>query len=530
MNKIAKYLNQHLLGEVSAAKSVRNAYSTDGSILTLTPEMVIFPRVTNDIRKVARFTWQLAEKGHAMPVTARGGGSNTTGSALSKGMILDSRVYLNSILTVAQKEKLAHVQAGASLESVQAAVKWQGLTLPVVNGRQTVGGAIASASCGDRDHMDSVVDKLEVVLANGDVIETGRKSRHEVNKILGHQTFEGEVYRKLSALIEDNVDLVNRLEGAMADDSVGYPGISSVRRRDGSMDLTPLFVGSQGTLGIISEAVLKLDFFNPNRLAAAITASSIEQGRDLIDKLYDYNPAQLYLVDGSLIERAQSYDKTLSIIGDSQTSAAVVVVSFDDHSDRNRLHKFKRMMKYLKTLNLPVVDSRQHDLTGFDQLIDLPKSLARLAEDGEQSPPAFDCVHVPVDRREEFASRVIETADKLHVAMPVVVNGLTGCMTFYPQLKLSSVGDKQKIFKILKELNDHAVHHEGTIGSCGAEGRLKAPVAWASLDKEVVELYESIRQIFDPFGTMNPGVKQPVDPRTLVSMLRKSFEASDNIA
>lgn len=62
MNKIASYLNEHVMGEAVASKAMRARMSRDNSVLKITPELVVFPRSTNDIRKVARFAWQMAEK------------------------------------------------------------------------------------------------------------------------------------------------------------------------------------------------------------------------------------------------------------------------------------------------------------------------------------------------------------------------------------------------------------------------------------------------------------------------------------
>src|SRR6218665_3520152 len=121
MNKIAAYLNEHLLGEVSGAKSLRKAFSTDASVLAIAPEIIAFPRVTNDIRKIARFTWQLAEKGHVVPITVRGFGGDTTGAAIGRGILIDTTKHLNSIVQIAVKDKLAHVQAGTSLDTIETA-------------------------------------------------------------------------------------------------------------------------------------------------------------------------------------------------------------------------------------------------------------------------------------------------------------------------------------------------------------------------------------------------------------------------
>ncbi|NCQ54040.1 FAD-binding oxidoreductase, partial [Candidatus Saccharibacteria bacterium] len=98
MSKITQYLNEHILGEVTSAESVRQRFSRDGSVLSVTPELIVSPRVTNDIRKVARFSWQLAEKGHVLPLTARGGGSDKTGASIGKGIILNTIAHLNNII------------------------------------------------------------------------------------------------------------------------------------------------------------------------------------------------------------------------------------------------------------------------------------------------------------------------------------------------------------------------------------------------------------------------------------------------
>ena len=75
MSKVAAYLQEHILGEVSTNPAILSSLSRDLSVLEMTPEMAVYPRATNDIRKIARFTWQLAEKGHAhLPLRAPAGG------------------------------------------------------------------------------------------------------------------------------------------------------------------------------------------------------------------------------------------------------------------------------------------------------------------------------------------------------------------------------------------------------------------------------------------------------------------------
>jgi len=115
MSKVAAYLRGHLAGEVSTRTDVREALSTDLGVLKIKPEMVIYPRTTNDIRKVCRFAWQLANKGHVLPVTVRGAGTDTTGAAIGKGVALVTTAHMNKIFEYDAKQKLVRYSLGLPL-------------------------------------------------------------------------------------------------------------------------------------------------------------------------------------------------------------------------------------------------------------------------------------------------------------------------------------------------------------------------------------------------------------------------------
>jgi FAD/FMN-containing dehydrogenase len=530
MNKVASYLNEHVLGEVSSAKTLRKRYSKDASILSITPEIVVFPRVTNDIRKTTRFTWQLAEKGHPMPVTVRGFGSDVTGSSIGKGIIIDTTTHLNDILNVASKDKLVHVQPGVSLATINETLKWHGLSLTgttCCDVRTSVGGAIAAGSLGATGSLGVAIDKLEVVLANGDVFETGRVSKHDVNKKLGIQTFEGEIYRKLAGLIEDNEELLARMAADPVRDTTGYRSIAQVRQKDGSFDLTPLFIASQGTLGIISEVVLATDFYSDSKTSIVIKTASRDQARDIVDSVQRLEPSRLEIIDATIFERAGTYGKRFSLLGDDVKDGAVLLMTFSDMSDRARHSKTKRVRKMLRKMEVAFVDSEERDHAEFDEMYEVGHSIERMSSDEHPALPVFDGAFVPFDRLDECLTLIDGLADKHHVELPLSINVIHGTIQMYPQLKLDIVSDKQKIFKLMNAYAEVIHRCNGAFTSDGAEGRLKAHAAWSVLEDEEKRLFEQVREIFDPFNTLNPGVKQPVDIRTVVSALRSSYDPTE---
>jgi FAD/FMN-containing dehydrogenase len=533
MSKIAVYLNEHILGEVSSAKSLRKKYSTDGSVLTITPEIVAFPKVTNDVRKIARFTWQLAEKGHVVPMTVRGYGGDTSGAAIGKGIVIDTSRHLNQIIQVGVKDKLVHVQPGSALDAVNTVLKWQGMTLPGALSHSdrsvSVGGAIATDSVGANGSVSDSIDRLEVVLANGDVIETGKIRQRDVRRKLGLQTFEGEIYRKLEGLLEDNDELIKQIAADPVRDNTGYKRIADVRSKDGSFNLTPLFIASQGTLGIISEVVLKTNFYAQAETHAVVSVDSLETARDLSEKLLELNPDEITIFDGDLFRRAAKQGTKFTALGSVEQIGAVVYIRLNDFKEHTQLHKLKKIRKLIQKLEFGIVDSTERDVQEFRKIASVAQSLQFGAADEHPSVPLLNGASIPYERREAFEAAMAELGSKHHVQLPLVLNVYAGTYDVHPLLHLDSVSDKQKVFKLLGEYAALVNKCGGAFVSDGAEGRLKSTAAWEVLDSEYAALYEQIRAIFDPFGTLNPGVKQKNDLRTLIAALRGSYDTASTL-
>lgn len=531
MSKIAGYLQEHLQGEVSTNDGVRAAFSHDTSILEMMPEMVIYPRVTNDIRKVMRFVWQLAEKGHTLPVTPRGGGTDATGAAIGKGIIISTPAHMNEILEFDGKQRLVRLQPGVGARALNTALILHGLAVPTfvkTNSRITVAGAIASGATqwfSAVSSLSTTTQQLEIVLSNGDVLQTERLSKRELNKRKGLQTFEGEIYRALDNLIEDNKELIEQKIGIDTADSSGYSMIAQVKQRDGSFDLTPLFVGSQGTLGIISELILKAEFFNGRYAIAAIAFSSKEAARDSLDALRAFEPAFLEYFDGDFFQAATRRGKKYDFYQNNEE--AVVLIGFNDFNERARRKKLQRVTKYF-TKQEVIIDARDDSSTAEELLavLEVGSYVALPTEASLASPPLFDGVFVPPERFEEFRSAVELLASKYHVSLPIRYRVLDSTVHTRPTLSFQKVGDKQKLFKLLDEFTDLVGQYGGALVSTSGEGRVKARFAHKQLDEDVLLLYKAIKEIFDPYNLLNPGVKQAAEIRELIALLRKDYDTA----
>lgn len=533
MSKIGHYLQEHLLGEVMTATDARRYFATDASIFTLPPAIVVYPRNENDVRKTARFTWQLAERGRSVPVTARGAGTDQSGAALGSGIMLVFPAHMNRIIEFDSKSGAVTVEPGLNYGKLQQTLETHGRFLPPYPASleySTIGGAIANNAAGEKSvkygDTRAFVRSLRVVLANGEVIETGRLSKRELNKKLGLATFEGELYRSIDTLLEENKKTVDKLELKVTKNAAGY-GLLDVKRGDGSFDLTPLFVGSQGTLGIITEAVLDTENYNPETTLMLASFDDLEKAQRAITELRELSdkPSAIEMVDGNLLKLVDAINPNqLKDVIAKPYPEIVLLVEYDSPSDRHQKRASKRAHKIFEKLAV-----HQQTETILEKQAELWKvrqasaTIVAHSEGRAKALPIIDDGVVPLDQTAKFIQAVRRLLEQNQ--LPVAIWGHVGDGNLHvqPYLDLGQVGDRQKAFRLMEEYYKLVISMGGSISGEYGDGRLRAPYLQTMFGAEVYALFQKTKQIFDPYGTLNPGVKINVSLADIKPLLRQSY-------
>lgn len=537
MNKIAGYLQNHLSGEILTSASAKEYFSTDASILTLSPDLIVYPRSTNDVRKVARFSWQLAEKGHTLPITARGSGTDQSGAAIGKGVILAFPAHLHRILELDTKQRLVRVQPGVNFKSLQETMHTHALFLPPYPASymySTIGGAIANNTSGEKSlkygSMRAWVERLEVVLANGEVIQTGRVGKRELEKRKGLATMEGELYRTIDGIIADNEAVISQYVSNLhvTKNSVGY-GLHHVKRSDGSFDLTPLFVGSQGTLGIVTEAILKLAPYTPQTELLVATFDDVESAAEAAEQLTDVKPSAVEMVDHNLldfVEKRYGVKPHKVLFGDENavTPKIVLFIEFDDETERQRRRKAKKAEKILNGIATKVVRTEDYDTQ--EKLWSIRHSAAEVVnydQDGKTSLPFIEDGIVPREKFSDYVNAVYALFDKYHLESALWGHAGDANLHIQPLLDLRKTGDRQKLFKLMDEYNRMVISMGGSIAAEHNDGRLRAPYVALQCGEDMAKLFIQLKKACDPYGTLNPGVKVGTALKELMPMLRDKY-------
>jgi FAD/FMN-containing dehydrogenase len=516
VSKVAHYLQEHLSGEVTASAEVRRHFAHDASVLSLAPAIVAYPRNENDVRKAARFAWQLAERGRRLPITARGGGSDTSGAAIGKGVVLVFTAHMNKILSLDPGKSFLIVEPGITYDKIEQTLYTHGLFLPPYPASQhyaTIGGALANNAIGEKTvkygPTSAYVEHLRVVLANGEVIETGPLSRRELSKKMGLPTFEGEIYRSLDGLLEENEPLISRERARYKAvyNTAGY-NLFDVKSKEG-FNLAPLFVGSQGTLGIITEAVLSVAPHNPLTQISLISLAELNDLDEVLPKIMELKPSVLDMLNKAALAQIAKVNPN-QLVGALQEAKAAVhlFVEFDEHKEGTRKKRTKQLQKIAKKVGASFKTAAKPDEQ--DDIWKLRQSVATILTQPHghsKAVPIAEDVCVPLNNLVSFLS----AAEKIYTSagLPAAAWGHagSGVVRMQPILDLGNLGDRQKMFKVSEAIYETAIRLGGSITASAGEGRTRAPYARWQFGPELHGVMLAIKKIFDPHDILNPGVK-----------------------
>ena len=506
MGKIARYLNQLTVGNVFDNPEILENYATDRSILKVKPKFVAYPESTDDIRKLLKFFNQLATKEIKVAVTARGTGHDTGGAALTNGIIISTE-KLNKMLEIDPRDRLVHVQAGITLKELNTALSVSGLTIPIEgHGDDTIGGLVANCPvdecAGKYGGIRDYVERVEVVLANGECLQTSRLKKYAVAKKATEKTVEGAIYRKMAKLVHDKSAMI----GELAENQyslAGYPGITEVSRRE-TMDLMPLFWGSQGTLGIISEVILRATPLKNRPTRVVATFKKIEPALDYMKEVQELKPEKLNLYDLKIIMEARETGKNLDGVIKRLEDGYVVFTSFAERVN-SRIKKLMAIKETLPRSTKFIFESPENKTT----LNEFENSLVNYlsyVKNGERVPILTD-FYLPAHNIESFLKDLEILSEKLELDLALYGSYDSSIYHLRPKFDLEAADYRKKATTFLRA-GAYVINRQGGKLAGGTpEGRLKAVVTNDEMPEPEKELYNEIKQIFDPNGILNPDVK-----------------------
>lgn len=505
------------------------AYANDASIFELVPSLVAKPNDVEDIKTLVQFVAKHHSDDSTLSITPRAAGTGMAGGALTESIVL-SVENLKSIKELS--EERAIVEPGLyyrDFEKASLEINRIMPSYPASKDLCAVGGMVGTNASGEKTltygSTDRYVQNLKVVLSDGNEYSFGPISKDALAQKMKLTTFEGEIYRKIYALVEENYDAIKQAPPKVSKNSTGY-ALWKVWDRT-TFDLTKLFVGSEGTLGITTEITFKLVEPKSKSKLLVIFVKDLTMLPDIVKKV--------------LVNKPESFE------------------SFDDNTFKFALHFFPDIVKSLHagiiklglsfipefwmavTGGIPKlillaeftgveqseVDERatktERDLSGLGLKMHLAQTkadeqkywtirhesfnLLRNHASGSRTVPVIDDIIVAPEHLPEFLPRLTKVMQEYKLLYTIAGHIGDGNLHIIPLMDLRKADQRAMVMELAQKVFDLVFEFGGSMSAEHNDGLARTPFLKQMYGEKIFHLFEETKNIFDPKNIFNPHKK-----------------------
>ncbi len=532
-SEIKDELSKIIEGEIFDDEETLKKYSRDASLLEVWPKLVIWPKNSSDIKKIVKF---VSENKHSMPdlsVTVRAAGSCMSGGSLNESIILDVNKYLNKF-SINTENKTALVEPGLFYRDFEPETLKHGLILPCYTASKNLcalGGMIGNNAAGEKTllygKMENFILELKVVLQDGEEYIFGPISRVDLIKKSHEHSFEGGVYERMMRLIDQNRDTINMAKPKVSKNSAGYY-LWNIER-NGLFDLTRVIVGSQGTLGIVTEAKLKLEEVKPNSKLLVIFMKDLAKLGNLVNTILKYRPESIESYDDATLKLAvRFFPEMLRIMKSKFIKIAfgfipevlmvltggipklVLLVEFAGKDEAELEKEALKLEAEVKNMGFKTrINKNASDAEKYWTIRRESFNLLRKHIRGKRTAPFIDDICVNPEHLPDFLPRLRKLLDDSKLVYTIAGHAGNGNFHIIPLMNMSDKKNRAIIPHLSAKVYDLVKEYNGSITAEHNDGLIRTPYLDRMYSPEILELFRQTKEIFDPQNIFNPGKKVP---------------------
>ena len=480
-------------GELDDSAEAKEKYSHDASMFELRPKLVVMPQDSGDVQTLITLVSEKKKTVADLSITARSAGTDMAGGAINESVIVDFNKHFTNIENVSATE--AQTQPGVFYRDFEKATLEQDAIMPSYPASRelcTVGGMVANNSGGEKSleygKVKDFVNELQVVFADGKEYTVKPINKQELDAKIAQNDYEGAIYKKIYDLCEEHYDEIKAAKPHVSKNSMGYTLWEVWDRETGIFNLTKLIVGSEGTLGFVTDIKYRLVPHRPHSGLLVLFMKNTDTLGDVIPKVLESKPATFESFDDQTlwlsIRFMPSFLKLLgwkrfirllfTLIPDGLQllrgiPKLILMVEFNGDTEaevREKVHALHRELKGYRA---------RYEINGFEEDPTEGKSekfwvmrrysfqLLRSKVKDKHTAPYIDDFIVPPPHLVEFLPQLQKIIKKYHLFATIAGHMGDGNFHVIPLMKIEDPKERQKIAPSQKEVNDLVLKYERLI-------------------------------------------------------------------
>lgn len=524
-------LEKNLEGEVRLDEASRRLYANDASIYEVEPLGVVIPRTQDDLIATMEMAHQFQ-----IPVLPRGSGSSLAGQTVGAALVIDCTPHLNRLLEINPEARTALVEPGLVLDNFNRAAASHGLKFgpdPASSDRATFGGMLGNNSTGAHSiqfgmSSDNLL-ALDTVLADGSQARWTSATLSELERLSHGEELQSQLIAAALDIRQHSAQAIKANWPQSWRRASGYslnyllpwsptaPPLWEDPRYppqdDHHLNLAPLFVGSEGTLALTSQATVRLVPQAQRTVLGVLNFDSVAAACDATPELLKLQPSSVELIPQAMIRLARAvpaYSNLLGfVVGDPK---AILLVEFSG-ADQNTLEQ--------QLDRVPDLVGRALTADEQARIWKLRKVALGLlmARKGDAKPlPFIEDVAVPVESLGNFVRGLERIFAENGTSGEFYAHASAGCLHVRPVINLKSADGVAQMRAITEQVVALAIQHGGAMSGEHGDGLARSQWLEATFGSEISAAFAQLKQAADPQGILNPG--KVVDPPAMTEDLR----------
>lgn len=536
-------------GDIDTSDQTREQFSHDASLFELKPKVVVFPRDSVDVQNLVRYVIEHKSTQPDLSITPRSAGTDMSGGAVGESIVANFTKYMNAVHEVTATT--AHLQPGVLFRDFDPATAELGAMLPSYPASRdlcTIGGMVSNNSGGEKSlqygKTANYVTELKVVLSDGKEYVIKPLTKSELDTKMSQQDFEGRLYSELFHLIEANYDAIKAAKPQVSKDSTGYHLWEVWDRTTQIFDLTKLIVGSQGTLGLVTDIKVKLVPKPKHSGVLVCFFKDISRLGEVINTVLEQKPATFESFDDNTLWLSFKFFPSfikklglkrwvllaLQLIPDffmlfRGIPKLILMIEFTGDTPEEVKQKVHHMREVLAPEYHMAMEEDETEFKSEKFWIMRRESfnLLRSKVKDKHTAPFIDDLVIPPKHLPEAWPKLRAIIKKYKLLATIAGHMGDGNFHIIPLMKIEDPKERAKLAPAMQEVNELVLSYGGSLSGEHNDGMIRGPWLEQMYGAEVLGYFKSVKHIFDPQNIFNPHKKTDANWEFSMNHIREHF-------